>query len=258
MKNYIMNEKKYAENILSGGNFGESALSVAKILGKYYKSLGYTTPKIKTELDGFINAHAPHTAPKIREKVIKQAIDVSKKYPLYEIDKIVVTKPEIDTINSLHSTVVKDYRLRRFAFTLLSFVKYFALRGAKDNWINAKWSDIFAAAHLKGLTKERQMIMLRELISVGAIYVPTLSSRECVQVLFTQDGEPEVIVDNINEVGFIYEEYNDGKRFIKCQRCGCRVLVTNGRAKLCKPCGVIIDRQKSRERMRVKAKNEKK
>lgn len=252
MKNFIMSEKKYAEDILSGGNLKESALTAVKILAKYYKSLGYTTQQIRAELDSFIAAHAPHTVQNIREKVIKQAIDVSEKSPMYEIDKIVVTKHEINKINSLHSTVVKDYRLRRLAFALLCFSKYFALRGAKDNWINSKWSDIFAATHLKGLTKERQMIMLRELISAGAIYVPTLSARECAQVLFAQYGEPAVTVDNLNEVGFIFEEYNDGKRFIKCQRCGCRVPVTNGRAKLCKSCGVIADREKAKERARAK------
>lgn len=252
MKEYIMNEREYAEHISSGGNFKESALTAVKTLGKYYKSLCYTTQQIRAELDGFINAHAPHTAQKIKEKVIKQAIDIANKSPLYEIDKLIVTKPEIDTIYSLHSTAVKDYRLRRLAFTLLCFSKYFALRGTRDGWINAKWSDIFSAAHLPNLTKERQKVLIREIYASGLIYVPPFSSRECVQVLFAQDGEPAITVDNINEAGFVYEEHNDGKRFIKCQRCGCRVPVTNGRAKLCKPCGVIVDRDKARERARLK------
>lgn len=251
MKNFVMNERKYAEDILNGSEFVDAPAFAAKVMAKYFKSKGYKKSQITTEIKQFLVEHTKYTAPAIK-KITDKAIAISDKYPLYEIDKIVVTKPEIEKIKSVHSTAVKDYRLHQFAFSLLCFSKYFALRGMEKGWINAKWSDIFTAAHLPGLNTERKIVLVKELIRSGLIRVPLKSDDECVQVLFTEDGDPEVIVDDINEVGFIFEEY-EGKRFIKCQRCGCRVPVTNGRAKLCKPCGVIVDRDKARARARAKA-----
>lgn len=255
MKNFVMNERELAENILNGGEFTESSPFVVNVLAKYYKSLGNKNPQIKNEIERFLAEHLPNISSKIKPKIIQRAIETASKYPLYEIDGIIITKPEIEKINSLKSAAVKDYRLRRIAFALLCFSKYFALRGTKDGWINSDWSDIFAAADFRGLNTERKTILIRELIANGVLHVPVLSKRACAQVLFAQDGEPEISVDNINEVGYIFEEY-EGKRFVKCQRCRKRVPVKNGRTKLCKTCAVIVGREKSRERMRMKREQE--
>lgn len=253
MKNFVMSEKTYAEYLLSGGDHNKDPYFAANTLAKYYKSLGYKKAQIETEVNRFLTERTGYPSSKIKS-ITDDAINAAYEYPLYEIKEIVVTKPEIEKIKSLHSTAVKDYRLHRFAFSLLCFSKYFALRGKKKGWINAKWSDIFTAAHLPGLNNERKKVLIKELIRSEFLNVPYIGNKkECVQVLFSKDGDPEVIVDNINEVGFIYEEYADEKRFIKCQRCGKRVLVTNGRAKLCKPCGSIVDREKAKERKKAKS-----
>lgn len=185
-------------------------------------------------------------------------MDASRKYPLYEINQITVTKSEMARIKSLSSTAVKNPRLHKLAFALLCLAKYAALQGGKDGWVNAKWADIFAAANLRGIGTERKKIIISALITNNYIYVPLLSDKSCYKLLAPQDepdSTPEVIVDNVNESGMIFEEF-EGKRFVKCQRCGCRVPVTNGRAKLCKPCGVIVDRDKARARARAKRKKQ--
>lgn len=252
MRDFIMNEKIRAERILNGDKAGISWSDVT-ILAKYYKSIGYKTQQLKTEIERFIVDNFPNLSVKSKKKIVESALDTSRKCPLYEIDQITITKAEMARIKTLTSTVVKNPRLHRLAFSLLCFVKYFALRGSKDGWVNADWTDIFRAADLRGLSTERKKIIVSALISNNYIYVNPFSDKSCYKLLATQDepdSAPEVIVDNINEAGLIFEEYN-GKRFVKCQMCGCRVPVTNGRAKHCKTCAVIVNRQKARERMRV-------
>lgn len=252
MREFVMNEKTRAERILSGDKMGLSLQDVT-ILAKYYKSIGYRTQQIKHEIERFIADNFPNVSVKAKKKIAESALDASRKYPLYEINQIVVTKAEIARIQSLSSTMVKNPRLHKLAFTLLCLAKYSALRSGKDGWVNAKWVDIFAAANLRGIGTERKKIIISALIANNYIYVPPLSDKSCYKLLATQDepdSTPEVIVDNLNESGLVFEEYN-GKRFIRCQMCGCRVAITNGRAHYCKQCSLIINRQKARERMRV-------
>lgn len=252
MRDFIMNEKTRAERILNGDKTGIS-LSDVTILAKYYKSIGYKTQPLKAEIERFIADNFPNISVKAKKKIVESALDASRKYPLYEINQITITKAEMARIKNLTSTVVKNPRLHKLAFTLLCLAKYSALRGGKDGWVNAKWVDIFAAANLRGLSTERKKIIISALIANNYIYVPLLSDKSCYKLIATQDepnSAPEVCVDNVNEAGLIFEEYN-GKRFTKCQMCGCRVAITNGRAHYCKPCSVIVNRQKARERMRV-------
>lgn len=252
MKNFVMNEKTRAERLLNGDKTGIS-LSDATIISKYYRSIGYKTQQLKTEIERFIADNFPNISVKAKKKIVESAIDVSRKYPLHEIDEIIITKSDVERIQSLSSTAVKNPRLHRLAFVLLCLSKYFGLCGSKDGWVSADWADIFRVADLRGLNMERKKKIISALIANNYIYVPPLSDKSCYKLLATQD-EPdsahEVIVDNINEAGLIFEEF-EGKRFVKCQMCGCRVPVTNGRAKHCKTCAVIVNRQKARERMRA-------
>lgn len=67
MRVFIMNEKTRAERILNGDKAGIS-LSDVTILAKYYKSIGYKTQQLKTEIEWFIVENFPNISVKTKKK----------------------------------------------------------------------------------------------------------------------------------------------------------------------------------------------
>lgn len=251
--NFIMDEKAYAENVLNNSNCKKIDGQTVTILAKYYKSQGLSEAKIKAELEKFIDGRDPTMLIKTKNGLIKTSVKNAKKYPLYDI-KIAITKPEMELINSLTCPPKCGFKaetLRKFAFTLLCFTKFEAAKGVKDGWTRTKKKFIFAAANIK-TTIRKQAALLHQLAYCDPplVELGMKIGYEGIKVLFQNEGDVEVIVDNLNESGLIFEQYN-GKKFIKCETCGKRVRVTNGRSRFCKECAVERDRMLARERRRL-------
>ena len=253
--NIVMNERKYAEGILNGdiADGGRNKLYTIDVVAKYYRAVGYNDREIKVVVEKWIREKFPGVSEKYITSWIKRSLDASKKFPLYEIDEIIITKPEMEYINSLHSDKVRDRTLRKLAFTVLCFAKFESMRGVKDSWINIERKHIFSAANIKNITRKKQCFMIYTLYSLGYIDLNPKIENHNIKVLGLKYGDSEITVSNINECGYIFEEYN-GKKFVHCERCGAMVPVTNGRTKYCSVCAVEVDREKARERMRKRAK----
>lgn len=254
--NYVMNEKKFAEGILNGEGYGNNLQYTTAIIAKYFKSQGRGNKQIRETLDKLMDERIPHDTYfrwwEVKKRWVDRALSVAGKYPLYDFDEIVVTKPEMMLVNSIHSDKFKNYRIRRLAFTLLCFAKFEEARGKKDGWINIDNKDIFAAADLKGLTNEKQCLMIHELYKAGYIDISPvirIHGHEGIRIKYIQGGETELTINNINEVGKIFRQYN-GEKMIRCKRCGKLVGATGRRMKYCSSCAAVIDREKGRERKR--------
>lgn len=252
--NYVMNEKKFAEEILNGAGYGSNLSYTTTIMAKYFKSQGQSNKQIRKTLNELMDERIPHDTYfrwwEVKSRWIDKALSIAGKYPLYDFDEIVITKPEMDLVSSMHSDKFKDYRIRRLAFTLLCFAKFEAARGKKDGWINIDNKDIFAAADLKGLTNAKQCFLIHELYKAGYIDISTvirIHGHEGLRIKYIQSGETELTVDNINEVGKIFRQYN-GEKIIRCERCGKLVCATGRRMKYCPSCASEINKEKSRER----------
>lgn len=236
MINFILDERAYAEKALNNPNLKKIDGMLVTILAKYYKSAGLTEPKIRAELEKFIDERNPAILIKTKNGLISKALEKAKKYPLYEI-KICITKPEMEFINSLTCPPKCGFKaatLRKFAFTLLCFSKYEADKGVKDGWTRTEKKFIFTAAGIK-TTVHKQAAILHEMAYRDPPLIE-LGMRICsegIKVLYAQGGDTEIVVDNLNEAGLIFEQYT-GKKFVKCEKCGKRVRVTNGRSRFCK------------------------
>lgn len=246
---FIMNERQYAKRVLNGNGYGEKQLYTSIVIAKYYKSLGYEKREIKAALEKLVRERNPYAPDESVDFWVKKSIESAEKYPLYETDGIVITKPEIEKIRQIHSQRFKDYRIQRLAFTLLCLAKFGSARGIKNYWVNASLKDIFKIANIKGQTIKKQCLFINELFKAGYIDLNPKIENESIRVLGAADGESEVVVGDINEAGMVYEEYC-GKRFVKCRVCGKMIAVTNGRNLYCKQCAEDINRVKTRERMR--------
>lgn len=251
----VMNERKYAEKILNGGELGDRrSMSYALgVMAKYYQSLDYNSREVKVSVENLMKERISVCPIWYLDHYVKKAMKIAKNRPLYEIDEIVITKPEMALINTIHSTKFLDRNLRKLAFAFLCFAKFEAMRGIKDNWINIDWKHIFSAANIKGATVDRQCLMIHELYVMGYIDLNKKITSHGIKVLGLKDGETEIVVSDINECGYVFEEYN-GRKFIRCGRCGAMVPVTNGRTKYCRNCAVEINREKTKERKRKKLK----
>lgn len=252
--NFIMNEKKFAEDLLNGSGYGSGSSHTTAIMAKYYKSLGQSNKKIRSSLNDLIDERLPHDPvygrriwEDTKKRWIDRAVSIAGKYPLYEFDKITITKPEMEFVNSIHSDNFRDYRIRRFAFALLCFAKFEAARGKNNGWVNVDFKDIFAAADLKGMTNSKQCLLIHELVKMGYVYVSPVIMSNGLRVLYMKDGETEMTIDNMNEVGKVFRQYN-GEKMIKCARCGKMVLATGRRMIYCPNCAAEVNREKTRER----------
>lgn len=254
-----MNEKKFAEELLNGNGYGINSSYTTIIMAKYFKSQGQSNKDIRTALEKLIDERLPHESPygrrvwaDTKKRWIDRAVSIAGKFPLYDFDKIVITKPEMEFVKSIHSEKFKDYRIRRFAFALLCFAKFEAARGKKDGWVNIGAKDIFAAADLKGMTSTKQNYLIHELYKAGYVDISSVirtHGNVGIRVMYIKDGKNELAIDNINEVGKIFRQYN-GEKVVRCARCGKLVCATGRRMKYCTNCAAIINREKSKERMK--------
>lgn len=249
---FVMNERKYAEKIINGKDYGnkKNYLYTTNVLAKYYISIGYSKSEIKNILKKLIRERNSCVSDKSIEFWVKKSLEISDTHPLYEIDNIVITKPEIEKIRAIHSEKFKDCRIQKLAFALLCLAKFGNARGIKDYWVNVNQKRIFNIANVKGLTLDRQCLLINELYKSGYIDINPKIESQSIKVLGVLSGDAEIFVDDINEAGMVYEEKFFGKKYTKCQKCGKMVAITNGRNMYCNQCAVDINRYKTRERMK--------
>lgn len=247
----VMNERKHAEAFINGKLTAEEQknLYTIEIMAKYYRAEGYDDKELRAKIKELIQEKYPGTSDCRVQRWTKKALETSKKYPLYEIDEIIITKPEIEFINTLHSAKVRKRNLRKLAFTLLCFAKFESMRGRKDYWVKTERKHIFKAAKITGLTQDKQRTMINALYNAGYIEFGNIGNVN-TKVLGVKDGETEISVKDINECGYIFDEKYNGKKFVRCADCGVMVLATNGRIKRCRDCAKERNKQLSRERMK--------
>lgn len=256
---YVMNEKKFAEELLNGSGYGANSSYTTIIMAKFFKSQGQSNKGIRTALEKLIDERLPYESPygrrmweDTKKRWIDRAVSIAGKFPLYDFDTIAITKPEMEFVNSIHSEKFKDYRIRRFAFALLCFAKFEAARGKKDGWVNIDVKDIFAAADLKGMTSTKQNYLIHELYKAGCVDIGSVirtHGNMGIRVMYIKDGENELSIDNINEVGKIFRQFN-GEKVIRCAKCGKLVCATGRRMKYCPNCAALIDKEKNIVRKR--------
>ncbi len=246
---FILNEKKYAENILNGDGYGENNLYTTNVMAKYYKYLGYNQREIRVALKRLISERRPDISERTVKFWIKKSLKLAETHSLCELDEIIITDTEIGRIKKIHSEKFKDSRVQRLAFTLLCLAKFSRTRGIKDYWINVDYKHIFRLADLKGITIDEQCLMIHELYAIGYIDLNPKIESHSIKVLGVADGKKEIVVKDINESGLIYEEYCGGKVAV-CQKCGKIVKYSTNKKIYCQQCAINENRKKTKKKMR--------
>lgn len=236
----VLNEHYYAEQAIQTRSLGKKPSETLSRVARYYIDSCDSANKktIRSKLDLFLlQCDSTASIPKW-SKMLDFATDWAFKHEAIQIDSIIITKPEMDKIDSLDGK-----QIRRLAFVLLCLSKYWNIVNSQnDNWVNSKDNEIMAFANINTSIR-RQCAMYATLRDTGLIQFSKKVDNTNVRVCFAEDGEVAMTITDLRNLGYQYLKYH-GEPYFECTNCGITVKIdepTRGRKqKYCKECAVEI------------------
>ena len=233
-----MNEYTYAENLLNkqdlkACDLGDKPSSTLNLLARYYREIGKNDDEIKELLSDFLNRclKDKYKESKWIDSIFYQVVK-SKKYNLKKVDNVVVTKSEMEIIQS-----VKGKSRQKVLFTLLVLSKYYnAVSDKNKNWTNLEYKKIFKLANVQ-LSIQNQALLINDLYNCGFVNVSKNVGKPNIQVNFVDNESDAVLtITRLKDLGKEYLMFC-GEDYIRCQKCGTLVKNYKNTNKYCKTCG---------------------
>ena len=233
-----MNEYTYAENLLNkqdlkACDLGDKPSSTLNLLARYYREIGKNDDEIKELLSDFLNRclKDKYKESKWIDSIFYQVIK-SKKYNLKKVDNVIVTKSEMEIIQS-----VKGKSRQKVLFTLLVLAKYYnAVSDKNKNWTNLEYKKIFKLANVQ-LSIQNQALLINDLYNCGFVNVSKNVGKPNIQVNFVDNESDTVLtITRLKDLGKEYLMFC-GEDYIRCQKCGTLVKNYRNTNKYCKTCG---------------------
>lgn len=233
-----MNEYTYAENLLNkqdlkACDLGDKPSSTLNLLARYYREIGKNDDEIKELLSDFLNRclKDKYKESKWIDSIFYQVIK-SKKYNLKKVDNVIVTKLEMEIIQS-----VKGKSRQKVLFTLLILAKYYnAVSDKNKNWTNLEYKKIFKLANVQ-LSIQNQALLINDLYNCGFVNVSKNVGKPNIQVNFVDNESDGVLtITRLKDLGKEYLMFC-GEDYIRCQKCGTLVKNYKNINKYCKTCG---------------------
>lgn len=233
-----MNEYAYAENLLNKQDLktcdiGDKPSSTLNLLARYYREIGKNDDEIKELLSDFLNRclKDKYKESKWIDSIFYQVVK-SKKYNLKKVDNVIVTKSEMEIIQS-----VKGKSRQKVLFTLLVLSKYYnAVSDKNKNWTNLEYKKIFKLANVQ-LSIQNQALLINDLYNCGFVNVSKNVGKPNIQVNFVDNESDTVLtITRLKDLGKEYLMFC-GEDYIRCQKCGTLVKNYKNTNKYCKTCG---------------------
>ena len=233
-----MNEYTYAENLLNkqdlkACDLGDKPSSTLNLLARYYREIGKNDDEIKELLSDFLNRclKDKYKESKWIDSIFYQVVK-SKKYNLKKVDNVIVTKSEMEIIQS-----VKGKSRQKVLFTLLILAKYYnAVSDKNKNWTNLEYKKIFKLANVQ-LSIQNQALLINDLYNCGFVNVSKNVGKPNIQVNFVDNESDGVLtITRLKDLGKEYLMFC-GEDYIRCQKCGTLVKNYKNTNKYCKTCG---------------------
>lgn len=210
----VLRENEWAENMIRTRSLGNKPYETLKRVARYYIDSGYDKRCVRAQLESFLIQCDPCASTIMWADTLEYAIKSAYKYKAIDIDKIEITRSEMEKIDSLEGK-----QIRRLAFTLLCLSKYWLLVNPQcDYWIRNKDSEIMAMANINTSVK-RQSLMYRELRDAGLIQFSKKVDNTNVRVCFAGSDDVALVVSDFRNLGYQYLLYH-GEPYFECQNCG--------------------------------------
>lgn len=213
----VLNEIKYAEDVIANGKIDKKPSSTISLLAKYYKQHQKKSNKETfDEINIFMQNNYPFYNKIKWENSILGIIDKSDKYKLREIDSIEITEKELETIKSLNNE-----RKERLLFTMLCIAKTFNKTSEINNgWLNTDINEIYKCARVSVKQANEKYLIVHEFIKLGLLECSNKNTNLNLRVAFI-DNESPVVLDiiTLEELGYEYMNYRNKARFCRCTVC---------------------------------------
>ena len=149
----VLNEYDWAERAIKDKALGKKPYETLSRVAKYYTYKNYARKEVRRLLDEFLLQCEPAASLVTWSDTLDSATKYATKYPLIMIDEILVTKTEMEKIDSLSGK-----QLRRLAFTLLCISKYLYTVSENANyWVNTPDNEIMKMANINTITASSTM-----------------------------------------------------------------------------------------------------
>lgn len=218
----ILNEKKYAKDIYEAKD--DSVKSVVAKVGyvtRYHLyEFGYDDKDNYGKTVEWMYVHHANFDESCYSKLIADAIKKAHKRPFFELEKIVITKSELEIISSL-----ENLRAEKILFVLLCMAKQQrAIYGFTNGLVRYSLPDLCKMARISVPTGEREYI-LYEIIQRGYLSYPKKNDTSCLLVNFIDNVNEGVMltIDSMdcNELAYVYLNWkNNGAGYGRCELCG--------------------------------------
>jgi hypothetical protein len=275
---YKYNEKKYVDKILKNGFINKFYLSQLKVLGKYYKDIGFKNKEIKERIYKFCEKYIQEFNRAKYFKTINSVMNYLNKKTsnLVVIEEVKINEFEINYINKLNL----DYDFKKLLFTILVFNKLNKIE-YKIRTGNNLESNYFISNELhkdiqksSGINKNIDFDDYVFLFGMDGLVTSTHKGRFYLN--FVDDIEKEfdnqcnsensdkyddeyinkskdLIIFDYNNIGCYFDVYNNKKNnFIKCNVCGMFIKKTSNSRKYCEDCSIEIQKKHDRNYQKVK------
>lgn len=242
MRNYVFDEQKSIEQIINNGIVDNNNLVYTiKDLARYNHYVrGLNKKDNYGSIDEYMRAHSSIYTEVGYSQAINGCIKDVVKKPFCNIQSVVITQEELETIKKLN-----DDRKEKLAFVLLADAKYFdQINGKKTDisWISVR--DLYQLARVTMPIGDRAMFLgfLYEDELVKCNYNPKFTGHTLLYVSNTNDDVGLVLTENnYKELAFTYMNWKYGG-YKECEKCG-RLIKVRKNTKYCKDCAPSSDTQ---------------
>ena len=236
----ILNEKKYAEELLEHGFSYFMSLRDLSILAKYFYYQGYNKKEIECKLIEFCYKFNLSFNEIISSWVIKKSLSICRKYNLRIPIEINISKKELDNISQ-----IDNYKYEKILFVMLVCAKnekYNKTKIKEENktskynnsyYVNSKFTEILKLAKVYASKEERDRILF-ELNNLGFIQTTHNGSYK-INYIEEDDISPLLIVLSDENVIQAYKQWKPIET-IKCSECKCTIEKKSNRHTMCENC----------------------
>lgn len=251
----ILNETKYARQILATGKIDKKPTVTLFVLAKYFRhKLELDQTQAAAMLHDFMRMYYPDYHAALWETTIENITKKSIKYKLRELDSITITDHELECIRRLEKPVYE-----RLVFVLLCHAKlYDHVSDHNQSWANIGIPELFRLARVTVRHRNDKYLYLNDIESrqVDGDALISFSRKNDnlnIRVNFCTDkGNPVLTIDDLREPGYEYMNYCGLGKFIRCQICHRLVKIKSAHdfsTKYCSDCKKERELELARKRI---------
>ena len=246
MRGVILKETDILKNALNG-EMEKKPMSTLRILAKYYFNNGDTKGEVEDKLNKYMKENYKSYSPSKWKDLINQLVKSVEKYKTYkmiDVDEVNITENEWFSITSLNNK-----QLEKLAFILLVYCKINKIKNPTcDNKINNTFSDIFKECGFRATDETK--LLLNSLYKLNYISIGMSCNSTSIRINYIEENEDNIkfTIDEFSRVITYYEEYKNGKAYVRCQECNKRVEQKSKKpVKYCKECAKKIKVKQNKE-----------